>query len=177
MSMGKTPQSGAAPALGRLRDWRATALGLLVAGLALGTAAAGEPAGTSTPSPEAPVVVPLDRLFELPSGFEPRPTERRSGIGEAEWRSRFAVAHERVAHSEAALRESKQELAKLAESSKSWSVAPPIGGLPKHNDAPLNYGLSQRIKKNQEEADAAKRELLDLEVEANLANVPEAWRK
>jgi len=41
----------------------------------------------------------------------------------------------------------------------------------------MNYELSQRIKHDQREVNAAKKSLLDLEVEANLAGVPEAWRE
>jgi hypothetical protein len=122
--------------------------------------------------------VPIDRLFELPSGFEARPAERRKGGSESEWRARFAEARERLQRSQATLAASKAELAEQAESSNAWSVAPPVGGMAKNtSDAPLNYELSQRIKRAQREVDDARKDLLDLEVEANLAGVPEAWRR
>lgn len=171
----------------RTRAWRVPgrwlAAGLLAVGVVGlfpgvgGADGAGDPPADASASGPAPNV-PLDRLFELPSGFEARPAEQRHGDGEAEWRARFTEARARLERSEAALAASKAKLAEQAESSNAWSVAPPVGGLPKSNsDAPLNYELSQRIKKDQREVDAAKKGLLDLEVEANLAGVPQAWRE
>jgi len=179
MSRGKTTQRRNAPGGGASssgRRARRLALSLLAACLFPGAASAEEPG--DAPAGVRPPVVPLDRLFELPTNFEARKAERRRGVGEAEWRSRFGEARQRLERSETALAASKAEMADLAESSNSWSVAPPVGGLPKVNsDSPLNYQLSQRIKADQREVDAAKKDLLDLEVEANLASVPEAWRQ
>jgi len=150
------------------------AAGLLAAGLSPRARGADEPAEAPAPAPS----VPLDRLFELPTGFETRPSEQRRGAGEAEWRARFAEARATLAQSEAALARAKAELAEQAESANAWSVAPPVGGLPQGNsDAPMNYELSQRIKRHQRAVDEAKKRLLDLEVEANLAGVPDAWRQ
>jgi len=152
------------------------AAGLLAASLSPLARGADEPAVAPAPAPTP--AVPLDRLFELPKGFETRPSERRRGVGEAEWRTRFAEARATLAQSEAALAGAKVELAEQAESANAWSVAPPVGGLPQGNsDAPMNYELSQRIKRHQRAVDEARKSLLDLEVEANLAGVPDAWRQ
>lgn len=153
---------------GRTARWLVA--GLLLACLSPGIAPAEEPA-------TAPVV-PLDKLFELPTGFEARKADRRGGVGETEWRARFSEARSRLERSEAALAASKAQLAEQAESSNSWSVAPPMGGLTQNpTEGPLDYELSQRIKRDKREVDDAKKGLLDLEVEANLANVPAAWRQ
>jgi hypothetical protein len=129
------------------------------------------------PGEPAPPPVPLDRLFELPSGFEPHKAEERRGVGETEWRKRFREARQRLATAEDTLAASKLELADLAESSEAWKVAPPVG-MPTgaNTDAPLSYELRQRMKREEAEVNDARRDLLDLEVQANLAGVPEAWR-
>jgi hypothetical protein len=44
------------------------------------------------------------------------------------------------------------------------------------NENPTDYRLSQELKRGREEVDRAERALHELEVEANLAGVPEAWR-
>jgi len=193
--LGRSPQ-GPGGAARAVRSARIPLLLALVLPLVATGARAEEPAGPAPPKASSAEATPsdpsaaeaqpgasapavsIDRLFELPSGFEAGAAPRRGGGGETEWRERFAEARARLERAEAELARSKQELAEVAESSNSWSVAPPMGGLPKNtNDAPLSYELSQRIKKQQREVDAARRELLDLEVEANLAGVPEAWRQ
>jgi len=120
--------------------------------------------------------VPLDRLLELPRDFEPR-LERRSGVGESEWRERFRLARAALERAEAALAASKAELAELAESSNAWSLSPPMGGAAQSNEAPLSYELRQRIKRQEAAVERARVELRDLQVDANLAGVPEAWRR
>jgi hypothetical protein len=121
--------------------------------------------------------VALERLFELPSGFEAGPSETRRGDGEAEWRRRFAEARAAVERSGDELAQSKRELANLAEESNAWTLAPPVGGAQAAaSEAPLSYELRQRIKRQEAAAADAKQHLVKLEVEANLAGVPENWR-
>ena len=99
-------------------------------------------------------------------------------MGATEWRTRFAEARTVLANSEMSLAKSKLELAEMAESNGGWGVAPPVPGMQvRPNEGPMNYGLSQRIKRHESEVDDAKRRLVDLEVEANLASVPEDWRR
>ena len=120
--------------------------------------------------------MPLERLFELPSGFETRPVERRSGKDEATWRRRFADARSAISSSESALAASKRELADLAEDSNAWTLAPPVGVPAQSHDAPLSYQLRQKIRRQEGEVASAKEQLLNLEVEANLKGVPDEWR-
>jgi hypothetical protein len=44
-------------------------------------------------------------------------------------------------------------------------------------EAPLDYRIRQTIKRHREEIKRLERQLRELEVEANLAAVPEDWRK
>jgi hypothetical protein len=160
---------------------RAAAALLLLAAAGPGAAPAwGDelpPAGPGAEAPPEPVPeVPLDRLLELPSDFEPR-VERRSGVAESEWRERFRLAREDLERAQATLASSKAELAELAEDSSSWSLAPPVGGPAQSNEAPLSYELRQRIKRQEAEVERARRKLRDLQVDANLAGVPESWRR
>ena len=172
-SRGNSTQSRSELALRASRGLAVGLASLLLSPVTL--AEEGSEVGTSKPAP-APVV-PLDKLFELPSGFEARKAPSRAGFGATEWRARFSEARQRVERSTVALAGAKRELAELAESSNAWAVAPPVGGIPNSKDSPLNYQLSQRIKQDQREVDAAKRNLLDLEVSANLAGVPDGWRR
>jgi hypothetical protein len=45
------------------------------------------------------------------------------------------------------------------------------------DNSPVNYGLRQEIQRNREDVVRAERKLRDLNVEANLAGVPENWHK
>jgi hypothetical protein len=126
------------------------------------------------PGPGPPVS--LDRLLELPQGFELRPAEQRAGRGETEWRRLFGEARKQIEDSRAALERSKAELAELAGSSDAWTVAPPVGAAVS-NEAPLSYSLRQRINREEAALKDAERKLVDLDVEANLADVPDQWRR
>jgi hypothetical protein len=119
----------------------------------------------------------IDHLFELPSGFEPQIGEKRGGATESTWRERFSAARNEIEEAQARLRASKQKLAELAEEGGGWGVAPPVPGMvSQSNEAPLNYEMRERIRRNEASLDEAKRNLVNLEIEANLADVPEAWR-
>ncbi len=157
--------------------------------LACACALAGPARGDEAPSEGAPPppvpavapapapVVPLERLMKLPTGFTPK-VEKRRGGGEAEWRERFRTAREELERSRAALSRSKQELSELASSSDAWTLAPPVGGASQMAaDAPLDYQLRQRMNRERDAVARAEKGLRDLEVEANLAGVPEAWRR
>jgi hypothetical protein len=121
--------------------------------------------------------VPLDRLLRLPDSVE-YSAELKGGATADAWRKRFREARADLEQARAALDGSLAELEKSSESG-AWKVAPP--GLPSGGgaeaDAPSNYQLSLEIKRNRAELRRAEQALSDLEVEANLAGVPEAWRR
>ena len=54
-------------------------------------------------------------------------------------------------------------------------LAPPGAG--DVSDAPLDYRLRNKIRQHKAEVDRLEKRLQDLEVEANLAGVPEDWRE
>ena len=43
-------------------------------------------------------------------------------------------------------------------------------------NAPADYKLSLAVRRGREEVDRTQRRLQDLQIEANLAGVPESWR-
>ena len=51
------------------------------------------------------------------------------------------------------------------------------GGTTTTAETPLDYKLSQDLRRSREEVERAERQLQDLGVEANLAGVPEDWRQ
>ena len=80
-----------------------------------------------------------------------------------------------------ALKATKLELdgAALESGGSQWSVAPPGaggGGASSQSTSPLSFKLRQALKTNRIELEAAERSLRELEIEANLAGVPKAWR-
>jgi hypothetical protein len=122
--------------------------------------------------------VSLDDLLILPDSFVVE-TSRRRGATRAEWHARFISLKADVADAKASLEESLGELEALAGKSGSYKVASPFGQVSPNSAAggasPLNYGLKQTIRRKRVEVERAERALLDLELEANLAGVPEAW--
>jgi hypothetical protein len=149
---------------------------LLLAGLCLARPAAGqEPAPAPAPAPK----VSLDQLLKLPDSID-YGTELKGGATPDEWRKRFREARAALEQAQAAL---DQSLAQLHESGESgaWKVAPPglgnLGNASGEDAAPSNYQLSMEIKRNRSEVRRAEQALSDLDVEANLAGVPEDWRR
>lgn len=159
----------AGPALG-WGGWRAigVAMALLLVPWRPASAQPQEVAAEKAP-------VELDRLLELPDTLE-YGVERRGGATPGEWRERFRQARSELEEARRVLSETEDELAGLGESSEAWQLAPP-GSTAAHSEAPLSYQLRMRIRRQREEVERAEKRLRDLEIEANLANVPEDWRR
>jgi hypothetical protein len=158
--------------------------------LALAVAGSPVPAGAQDPAPD----VSLDDLLRLPSGVG-YDVEKRGGASREEWQRRFETARMDLRAAKAALAHSVEELDALGESGN-WKMAPPglnqIMGQQNQNQqtggntpvgqgedagAPLNYGIAGDIRRQKDEVKRAERAMRDLEVEANLAEVPETWRR
>lgn len=146
----------------------ACALGILVA---VSVAGADEAA--------APPKVDLDRLLQLPTSLELEPAARGSA-NKAEWRERFDTARSELADARRALAKTQQDLSEVAGNSSAWQLAAPgMGGMDPGKgvrDNPLDYDLSAQLRRNREEVARAERRLTELDIEANLANVPPDWR-
>jgi len=121
--------------------------------------------------------------MRLPDSVE-YTVRRRGNASEDEWRSRFREARQDLEEARAALDRSMKELEEVGGSTPQWKVAPP--GIPQAQASPtdvaadpgtpLNYRLSVEIRRHREEIKRAEQALTDLEIEANLAGVPDDWR-
>ncbi len=159
--------------------WHGGVLGLL-GGLALAIAAWGQ-GGAGSDSR----VVPLNDLLKLPTTLiVPGHLERHGGATKVEWQARFVTAREDIAKAKKNLAKARKVLEKKVGEGGAWRMsAPGIGDSnPQDRDpqinpnAPADYKLSQQVRREREEVNRSGRYLQDLEVEANLAGVPEGWR-
>lgn len=176
------------PVAGRSRArWRRIVLQLA---LAVAVAVSPVPAGAEDPAPD----VTLDDLLKLPSGIG-YDVEKRGGATRDQWQARFQAARMDLRQAKSALARSLEELDEMGESGN-WKMAPPgLGQLMnqqnqnqqtganaqagQQNDAgaAMSQGLAGEIRRQKAEVKRAERALRDLEVEANLAEVPEDWRR
>jgi hypothetical protein len=143
-----------------------------------GSAAEAEAPGGAAgpPEVEGPPPVALEQLLKLPDSFRTAPLPSRGGATRSEWRVRFEGARQKLEAERAALQGARGELEEVAGSAEAWQVGPPIPGA-QAGDAPLDYRLRQQIRRHREQVEVLEQELRDLEVEANLAGVPEDWRE
>ncbi|MEE8581153.1 MAG: hypothetical protein V3T33_06140 [Myxococcota bacterium] len=131
-------------------------------------AAAGEEGASRTGEVE------LERLLRLPDSFDAG-GERRAGSTAAEWRSRFRKARNDLDVARQGLQGAQAELESLAGDTGSYQMAAP--GATEIQNSPISFRLRQDIRRQREELERGEKRLRALTVEANLADVPEAWRK
>jgi hypothetical protein len=136
-------------------------------------ASAEEPPATAPPATETRPSVGLDRLLKLPASVDTG-IERRGGMTRGEWRGRFQRIEVSLASEESSLAAAQKERDRVAGSSDQWLLGAP--GMT-NTDAPLDFRLRQEITRHKEEIERLKSARDSLEVEANLAGVPEDWRK
>jgi len=74
-----------------------------------------------------------------------------------------------------ALAASQAKLDEVAGTASNWQMAP-IPGMEPSPDAPLDYQLRVEIRRHKSEIERLEKKLRELEIEANLAGVPEEWR-
>ena len=153
-----------------LPDWNRTLKPLILA-MALAAPTLGQESVQEVPQ------IGLDQLLKLPSSHQVRAeTKRFGGSSRHEWQSRFQKAHEDVARAKESLTRSQDELKELAGETSAWKIAAPGGNSPNMSDSPLNYRLSQQLRRDREEVERADRELRELQIEADLAGVPDDWQ-
>lgn len=146
------------------------------AGKQAGSSPSAPPARGAPPGAGAPVL-DFDALLRLPEG-RTYTVERRGGLTSGEWKARFAAAHGAIADERRALRDAETRLETTAEENATWQVAPPLPGQEQvgPGDNTIDYNLRQSIRRHRIEIERLERELREVEIEANLAGVPEAWR-
>ena len=136
-------------------------------------------AGASAQAGEEPVA--LDKLLKIPSGAAVGrvEAEKRGGRTRRQWQERYRIAHQEIEEAEESLSDTREALEeRRSEESGQWKMAAPgIGDATSTSDAPTDYRISQQLRRDREEVARSDRALQDLDVEANLAGVPEDWRK
>lgn len=134
------------------------------------------PVPPETPAGESPRVE-LDRLLKLPSKLD-YSVEKRGGFTSGEWRSRFQEIQAALEKEREGLARAEKDLEHVAGSADAWLVGPPMpGAAGDPSEAPLDYRIRQTMKRHRQEIKRLERQLRELEVEANLAAVPEDWRE
>jgi hypothetical protein len=128
----------------------------------------------------SPPTVPLDKLLEIPDSYTVHSgVVRRGGSTRSEWQERFAKAREERDRSKVVLEELRGELEGLS-TGEAWKMSPPgLGGAGAQapSESSLDYKLSQQLRRQRQEVERTERRIKDLEIEANLAGVPEDWRR
>lgn len=120
--------------------------------------------------------VGLDRLLVLPDTWSAEPTTRQ-GNTSAIWRQRFAESDQAIAAAQAKIDEARQALDTLSGGGQSqWQMAPP-GASANTEVAPLSIKHREQIRAGKLELEQAERDLRGLKIEADLAGVPQSWRK
>ena len=163
---------------------RRTWLGSLLAlGLSAASAAAAEepvapePVGGSAPAPAGPAAPPgvaLDQLLTLPSDRS-YAVEKKGGLTRGEWRTRYGEVRGDLAKERAAYEETQVKLEDAA--GGQWSVNPIPGAEQDTARNPVDFQLRTQLRRHREEIDRLERKLRQLDIEANLAGVPEEWRR
>ncbi|HVN39309.1 MAG TPA: hypothetical protein VMW19_14165 [Myxococcota bacterium] len=142
-------------------------------------------AAQADPTPEAPSAprggapdVGLDSLLRLPPTASPASEPRTGGATRQEWQQRFATARGDVDAARQAIDKAQEELSKMARGTDNWQMAAPGAQAGTQTEtSPMSYKLRQELRNQREELANAERRLTDLEVEANLAGVPEEWTR
>ena len=142
------------------------------AALAFGAGAAQGEEPVAEPSAAEPAG--LDRLLKLPES-QSYGVDRRGGLSRGEWRTRFVEVRTSLDNERTALATAQGRLDEVAGTTSNWQMAP-IPGMEASPDAPLDYQLRLQIRRHRSEIDRLEKKLRELEIEANLAGVPEEWR-
>ena len=117
--------------------------------------------------------VDLDSLLKLPESMR-YDVERKGGATRGEWRERFVSLRVDLAREREVLETAKLSLEKAASGADAWTFSPAgIGAM----DSPVDYQLREKIHRGEAEVARLEHGLRELEVEANLAGVPEDWRR
>lgn len=130
----------------------------------------GEPGAGTGETPR----VHLDQLLELPAGRSYQ-VEKRGGMTRQEWAGRFQALRDGLRDEKAGLAKAETELEDVAGDAEPWTLGPALPGVT-GADAPLDYRLRQEIRRHRSEIERLEDRLTELQVQADLASVPEAWR-
>ena len=145
----------------------------------IGAVAQADPPPEPPPAPNAGSRdVGLDSLLRLPPKSSAAAEPRTGGATKQEWQQRFATARGDVEAAHQAIDKAQDELGKLSRGTDNWQMSAPGAQAGTQTEtSPMSYKLRQELRNQREELASAERRLTDLEVEANLAGVPEEWTR
>jgi hypothetical protein len=105
--------------------------------------------------------------------------EKKGGRTKNQWLERYRTVQRDLEKAQENLAESRAVLEeRMGNETSSWKMAAPgMGDASRTSDAPTDYKLTQQLKRDREELARSERAVQDLDVEANLAGVPEDWRR
>jgi hypothetical protein len=96
-------------------------------------------------------------------------------VGKEEWQSRFQKVRSDRSEAERELGKAETELDGMASDKSDWSMSA-IGGA-SSDSSPVSFRLRQEIRRQKEAIAQSDRALRNLDIEADLAGVPEDWRE
>jgi hypothetical protein len=154
---------------------------VLWAGLALAAPGAGEEPAAQQPAKEpAPAPAPdsppvhLDQLLTLPSDRH-YSVERKGGLTRGEWRARYGEVRADLQKERAAYEQTQAKLED--EAGGQWAVNPIPGAEQDTSKNPVDFQLRTQLRRQRDEIDRLERKIRQLDIEANLAGVPDDWRR
>jgi hypothetical protein len=120
--------------------------------------------------------VNLDRLLRLPTSYYDS-ANRHGGATAREWRTRFAEASATVERKRRELADTQAELGHTASDGSQWQMGAPGLGNPDTEHSTVSHKLRSQVRTLREDVAVAERRQKDLVIEADLAGVPEPWRR
>lgn len=168
----------------RLRGWVAVIVSLalfpspggadLSGELSVSEGSSSSPEGDDPP-PLPPPDVGLDALLKLPSSWSGA-EQKRQGLTASQWRARFAALDQEHQETEDAISKARRELDGMAEEggSGSWQMGAP--GSNNTEVSPMSFKHRELIRSGKERLDEIRRRKRGLDIEADIAGVPESWR-
>ncbi len=124
--------------------------------------------------------VSLDRLLKIPTSapMGRMEVEKKGGRTRSQWQETYRIIERDLEKAQENLRETRAALEeRMSSETSSWKMAAPGLGDVSANDSPTDYRLTQQLRRDREELARSERAIHDLDVEANLAGVPQDWRK
>jgi len=132
------------------------------------------PPSAEEPVPEAKPGVALDQLVMLPED-RTYAVDRKGGLTRGEWRTRYGEVRADLQKERAALEVTQ---AKMSDASGAqWNVSPIPGAETDPSKTPVDFQLRTELRRHREEIERLERKIRQLDIEANLAGVPEEWRR
>jgi hypothetical protein len=154
-----------------MRRVRFTARAVSVVGpLALAAAVSGQ----QPTAPPAEPAVALDQLLTLPED-RTYAVEKKGGLTRGEWRKRYREIRADLVKEREALEATEVKLEDAA--GAAWSVNPIPGSETDTSRSPVDFQLRTELRKHREEIERLERKIRQLDIEANLAGVPDEWRR